>query len=58
VQAEQELGYGLEQVRRGEWSAPVEVEPLREVPTFHAFASEWIADRRDELRPTTLATYT
>src|SRR4051812_10119771 len=56
--AERELGYTLEQVRRGEWQPPAEVEPPREVPTFHVFASEWLADRRGELRDTTVATYT
>lgn len=34
-----------------------EPEPQREVPTFHVFASDWLADRRDELRPATLAAY-
>ncbi|MEJ7785871.1 MAG: tyrosine-type recombinase/integrase [Solirubrobacteraceae bacterium] len=29
----------------------------REAPTFHEFASEWLADRARELRATTLATY-
>lgn len=55
--AERELGYVLEQVRRGEWRPPAEPEPMREVPTFHAFASEWLHDRRQELRETTAETY-
>jgi hypothetical protein len=38
--AERELAYALEQVRRGEWRPPAEVETPREVPTFHVAASE------------------
>lgn len=55
--AARELAYTLEQVRRGEWSAPAEPEPVREVPTLHEFASEWLADKQHELRETTIATY-
>jgi hypothetical protein len=36
--AERELRYALEQVRRGEWKPPVEIEPPRSMPTFHEFA--------------------
>lgn len=57
-QAETELGYVLEQVRRGEWvPRAAEPEPPRQAPTFHEFASEWLADRAPELRDTTAATY-
>src|SRR4051812_17407290 len=51
-QAEQELENVLADVRRGIWqpSEPAAVEPdePREEPTFHAFASEWLAAREAE----------
>jgi integrase len=43
--AERELAYTLEAVRRGEWAPPAEVEPPREVPTFHRFATDWFRDK-------------
>jgi hypothetical protein len=48
--AERELSYVLEQVRRGEWRPPAEPEPVevREVPTFRVFASEWFEAKRTE----------
>ena len=49
--ADRELVYVLEQVRRGLWQPPVEVEPVaapREIPTFHEFASEWFTAVRLE----------
>ena len=46
--AERELSYALEQVRRGEWQPPAEIDPPAEVPTFHMFASEWFEARRTE----------
>jgi hypothetical protein len=48
--AERELVYVLEQVRRGEWRPPAELGPAeaREVPTFHEFASEWFEAKRAE----------
>jgi integrase len=53
--AERELAFVTEQLRRGEWSSPVEVEAPRQVPTFHEFASEWIERREAEaLRPRTI----
>jgi integrase len=53
--AERELRYTLEQVRRGEWKPPVEIEAPRSMPTFHRFASEWYARREHAgLRPRTL----
>jgi integrase len=47
-----ELVYVLEQVRRGDWRPPVELdsEPARRIPTFHVFASVWLAAREHELR--------
>lgn len=48
AQAERELAFVLEQVRRGEWQPPAEVEPAREIPTFHVAASEWFAAKKDE----------
>jgi len=48
--AERELAYVLEQVRRGEWRPPSEPDPAeaRETPSFHRFASEWLAARCTE----------
>jgi integrase len=46
--AERELAFVVEQVRRGEWRPPAELEPPREVPTFHEFASEWFEAKRAE----------
>jgi integrase len=49
-QAEAELHYALEQVRRGEWRGPADPEPtaVREVPDFRTFASEWFEAKRTE----------
>lgn len=53
--AEQELRYTLEQLRRGEWKPPAEAEPPRPMPTFHEFASGWYGRREHAgLRPRTL----
>ena len=54
--AERELRYVVEQVARGEWKPPAEVEPPPpSMPTFHEFASEWYARREQTgLRPRTL----
>ena len=57
-QAERELVFVLEKVRRGEWEPDPEPEIPQEAPTFHEFATDWLADREGELRQTTLATYT
>src|SRR3954470_9523848 len=54
-EAERELSYVLEQVRRGEWRPAAESEPVRAVPGFHQFASEWHERRKLEgLRARTL----
>jgi hypothetical protein len=55
--AEEELANLLADVRRGIWrpaepAAHVEL-PATE-PTFHVFASEWVAGRRPEVRPRTV----
>jgi integrase len=44
---------------RGIWKphGPETIEAPAEVPTFHEFASEWLASRRAELRPRTVADY-
>lgn len=57
--AEAELRHILADVERGIWQPhnPEPVEAPREVPTFHEFASEWLAARRPELRPRTIADY-
>lgn len=57
--AETELRHVLADVERGIWQphAPEPVAAPAEVPTFHEFASEWLAARAPELRETTLADY-
>jgi integrase len=56
--AEEELANVLADVRRGRWQPEEEPEPAaeaEEVPTFHVFASEWLAGRQAAgLRPRTL----
>jgi integrase len=53
--AERELAFVMEQLRRGEWLAPAEMKAPSEVPTFHEFASDWIGSRESEgLRPRTI----
>ncbi len=59
ARAEDELGAVLRDVRRGVWQPsadPPVVEEPRD-PTFHEFASEWMAARRAEVRATTAANY-
>jgi integrase len=48
--AQRELSYVREQVRRGEWRPPAEPEPvaMRQTPTFHEAASEWFEGKRTE----------
>lgn len=57
--AEAELRHMLADVERGIWQPhePQAVEAPQEVPTFHEFASEWLDDRRDELRLRTVQDY-
>ena len=53
--AERELAFVVEQLRRGEWSPRAEVKAPKESPTFHEFASDWIERREAEgLRPRTI----
>jgi integrase len=56
--AELELENILADVRRGIWKAAA--APLRppEDPSFHEYASSWLADRAAELRPRTVEDYT
>ena len=58
--AETELRHVLADVERGTWQ-PADAAPVVEVkqddPTFHVFASEWLASRRGELRESTLLDY-
>ena len=59
ARAETELANILAAVRRGTWrpaTTEKPAEPLPE-PTFHEFASEWLAGRRAELRPSTQYSY-
>ena len=60
ARAEQELANVLADVRRGIWrpAAPELVPDVKPDPTFHEFASEWLASRRGELRPNTVSEYT
>jgi integrase len=61
ARAEEELANVLADVRRGIWRPPEpDPEPpvAREEPTFHEFASEWLAGRKaDGLQPRTIADY-
>jgi integrase len=57
--AEAELRHVLADVERGIWR-PAEAsqpEASAEAPTFHEFASEWLANKEPELRPKTVASY-
>jgi integrase len=57
AEAETELANILADVRRGIWKPPVaeQLEVPREEPTFHEYASEWLARREAEgLKPKTL----
>jgi integrase len=56
--AEDKLANVLADVRRGIWqpSSPDRIEGPSD-PTFHEFASEWLAGRRGELRPRTITDY-
>jgi len=57
--AEAELRHVLADVERGIWR-PYEPPPapeVREAPTFHEFASEWMENREPELRPKTVTSY-
>ena len=57
--AEAELRHVLADVERGIWQPhrPATPEAPADVPTFHVFASEWMAARRPELRPRTIKDY-
>ena len=57
--AEHELANVLADVRRSLWQPPTaDVAPeIIEDPTFHVFASEWLAARTPELRPSTVQAY-
>lgn len=59
LKAEQELANVLADVRRGIWRPPTPqgTPEVRPDPTFHVFASEWLAARRGELRDNTLLDY-
>jgi integrase len=57
--AERELRHVLADVERGIWVRPVEAPVTGPSdPGFHAFASQWLEDRRGEIRPNTVADYT
>ena len=46
--AEQELEDTLALVRKGKWQPPEQPAAPKEEPTFHVFASKWLADRQSE----------
>jgi integrase len=46
--AERELAFVMEQIRRGEWVPRAESRAPADVPTFHEFSSDWIARREAE----------
>lgn len=47
-EAERELRHTLADVERGRWQPPRREEPPTQEPTFHVFASEWLANRQAE----------
>src|SRR5229473_3231675 len=53
VEAEIELSHVLADVRRGIWQPqqpPLNPTRIEDEPTFHEFASQWVADREAEGR--------
>ncbi len=60
AKAEAELANVLADVRRGLWQPPVsDVAPeIVEEPTFHVFASEWLAAKAVDLADNTVEAYT
>src|SRR4051794_28476750 len=54
--AETELQDVLADVRRGTWRPPAP-GPQRPDPTFHEFASEWLAARKPAIAPSTYQSY-
>jgi integrase len=53
-EADAKLRHTLADVERGIWRPPVKEQPYQaplEERTFHVAASEWVAERRDELEP-------
>ena len=54
TKAEVALENVLADVRRGLWQPEPEPHQPKPEPTFHEFASEWVAVRRMELRPRTI----
>jgi integrase len=56
--ADDELAATMAAVRAGRWRPSQAEAKVREVPTFHEFASDWLAAREGELRPRTVADYT
>jgi integrase len=60
-QAKEELADTLVLVKKGLWRPPVDDAPAAapaELPTFHAFASEWLEMRtKEDLSPKTIADY-
>ena len=59
LKADERLRHVLADVERGIWQPyePAAVEAPADVPTFHEFASEWMAARKPELRPRTIKDY-
>lgn len=57
--AEAELRHVLADVERGLWRPyePAQAPKVAEPPTFHEFASEWLAGREPELREKTVKCY-
>jgi integrase len=54
--AEEELGFILALIKRGTWrpqEPPPTIEDSKPEPTFHEFASKWVADREHEVEPRT-----
>jgi integrase len=58
-QAEAALRHTMSDVERGLWTpaTPKPVPDIKRDPTFHVFASEWLAAREGEWRPKTIRDY-
>src|SRR3954451_392841 len=58
AKAETELQNVLADVRRGTWRPPAPPQmPETQDPSFHEFASEWLASRKDAIAPSTWQSY-
>jgi integrase len=57
AKAERELAVVLRNVDLKVWRPPAPVAPPVGDPTFHEFASDWLENKRHEIRPNTVSSY-